>query len=83
MSFTPADSVTVESARIALTTAEKARKAECDLRGNRCREREADEGKAAARLAEASANKAATARSTALDADITRLSRQIQAAVRP
>jgi hypothetical protein len=80
MSFTPADTVTVESARIAFAAAENARKAECDLRGNRCRDGEADEKRAAATLADVSAAKAATDGAAALDADISRLSQQILAA---
>ena len=78
--FVPTDAAAVEAAQKASATAISARQAECDIRGNRCRDRETDEKKAAADLASATANKAATDRAAQLEADVNRLNNAITSA---
>jgi hypothetical protein len=70
LKFTPADEATVAAAKKASEAAVDARAKECVKRGDNCRQREADEGKALAALAAASANKAATDRAKTLDDSI-------------
>ena len=77
--YTPTDGAAVEAAIKARNAATSAREAECTIRGNRCRDREDDEKKAASNLASASTNKAATDRATQLEADIKRLDGVISA----
>jgi hypothetical protein len=71
LKFEPADeaAVTVAQAKAAATTA--AKDAECKyIRGQRCRDKEAEESSALAVLEVAAKNKAATDRALKLDADI-------------
>lgn len=78
--FTPTDQATVEAARRASNAASAAREAECAKRGDRCRDREADEGKALAALSTLTAGKASTERAAVLDAEIGRLRQQLERA---
>jgi hypothetical protein len=68
--FTPTDAEAVAAAKRAADTASTNRNAECDKRGNNCRQREIDEQAAATRLAAASAAKASTDRAAKLEASI-------------
>jgi hypothetical protein len=75
MQFVPATQSAVDAARQAVASAERTRIAECgannETRRTRCREREADEAAARKALAGVEANKAATDRSSSLDAEAT------------
>jgi len=67
--FVQTDEATVNAAKRAADAATKSREDECTRRGENCRAREADERDANARLAKATANKAATDRAIRLEAD--------------
>jgi hypothetical protein len=67
--FIPATTESVQAAREAVASAESIRKAECEDRGNRCRQRETDEQVKRDALAAVLANKALTDKATRLDAD--------------
>lgn len=66
-SFVPTNAEAVAAAKRAADTASKNREAECDKRGPYCRQREADEKKAADTLADAAAAKAASDRAASLE----------------
>jgi hypothetical protein len=70
LKFTPADDATVAAAQTASDAAADARAKECVKRGDNCRQREADEAKALATLAAATANKASIDRAMVLDDSI-------------
>lgn len=80
MRFVPTNAETVAAKQTALKSAETTRKAECEVRGNRCRDRETAEQKAADELAEAAKQKAATDRAAVLDSEIVSLQRRIEIA---
>src|SRR5262249_30873665 len=60
----------VQFAREAVAAAERTTKAECDKRGNRCRDRETEEQQRRIELAQAGSNRAATVRAAELDAEM-------------
>ena len=60
----------VQFAREAVAAAERTAKAECDRRGNFCRERESDERARRGELAQVVANRAATERAAQLDTEM-------------
>jgi hypothetical protein len=68
--FVPATDESVQAARDAVTSAENIRKAECEDRGSRCRQREADEQTKREALATVLANRAQTEKAAKLDADV-------------
>jgi hypothetical protein len=68
--FTPASADAVEAAEALSKTAIEQAKAECEKRGQRCRDREADERSALAALAKVKSDKALTDSAAALNAKI-------------
>jgi hypothetical protein len=68
--FVPTTAEGVTAAREAVAAAERARSAECDKRGPRCRERETDELVRRGELTKALADQTTTAAAAALDARI-------------
>jgi hypothetical protein len=68
--FTPADGAAVLTAKRAADAATASRQAECDKRGPLCKQWERDEAAAATRLADVTAAKAQTDRTTKLEAEI-------------
>lgn len=77
MKFNPADQSAVETARKKAEAAKAAKEAECNVRGQRCRDKEAAEAAALADLETASSNKAATDHARELDAQIEKLTAKI------
>lgn len=77
--FVPVTEDAVEAARGAVTAAADQKTAECVKRGPMCREREADERKARADLAEAEGNRATTDRAADLDTSIAAAERALAA----
>jgi hypothetical protein len=71
--FAPTTLDAVKAAREAVSSAERIRAAECDKRGQRCRERETEEQAKRDTLAGVLTNRAATERAEKLDADIKRV----------
>jgi hypothetical protein len=80
LQYTPTDKETVEAAQRASIAASASREAECTKRGDRCREREADERNALAHLATLTSHKATTERAASLDAAIAGLRAQLERA---
>jgi hypothetical protein len=83
MTFAPATAEAVSTAREAVKAAERSRKAECGdgdpkQRGSNCRGRETTEATARDTLATTIANKEATERAAALDADIRALRKRLE-----
>jgi hypothetical protein len=76
-SFTPTDQAAVEAATRAANTATDRRKAECgennEKRGPLCRQREIEDSDAAAKLANATANKSTTDRARDLEGQIAKV----------
>ena len=71
LKFEPADETAVNAARVKAGAATAAKEAECKfIRGQRCRDKEAEESSALAVLEVAARNKAASDRAAKLDADI-------------
>jgi hypothetical protein len=68
--FTPTTAEAVQAAELLARTAADQAKAECDKRGQRCRDREADERAALGALAKAKSDQALTDRLAALDVKI-------------
>jgi hypothetical protein len=77
LKFEPTDWSAVEAARKKAETAKAAREAECNIRGQRCRDREEAEAKALAESESASKSKAATDHARELDAQIEKLTAKI------
>lgn len=80
LSFTPSDAEAVKAAKAKADAAANAREAECKKRGDKCREREADEGKALAGLETATRNKSVTDRARTLDIEIAETKAKIERA---
>lgn len=83
--FTPATAETVDAARVAMTTAARARTAECGdgdakQRGKHCRAKEDAETAAADRLAAVVVDKAATERAAKLDTDLAAIRTRLEKA---
>jgi hypothetical protein len=70
LKFEAADQAAVTAAQAKATAATAAKEAECQWRGQRCRDKEAAEGAALAMFEAATRNKAATDRAAKLDSDI-------------
>jgi hypothetical protein len=77
MKFEPTDWSAVEAARNRAKAATGAKEAECNVRGQRCRDKEDAEAKALAESETASKNKAATEHARELDAQIEKLTAKI------
>ena len=78
--FEAADEAAVNAAKAKVTAATASKEAECPRRGQRCRDREAEESSALAVLEAITKNKAATDRAAKLDADITAFRERIEKA---
>lgn len=80
LKFEPADEAAVTAAQTKATAATTVKDAECKWRGQRCRDKEAEESAALAALETATKNKAATGRATKLDSDIAAYREKIERA---
>jgi hypothetical protein len=80
LKFEAADEAAVSAARAKATAATAAKEAECQWRGQRCRDKETAEGTALAALEAATRNKAATDRAAKLDSDIAAFREKIEKA---
>jgi hypothetical protein len=76
LKFRRTTKATVDAAKRAADTAKNNREAECNKRGNNCRQREIDEQTAANALTEAQTNKDATDRFDQIEVDLKRLRSQ-------
>ncbi len=76
--FVPADGDTVRVARAAVAAAERAREAECDKRGPKCRDRETDEASKRDALATVMERKSLTDRAAELDGRISEIRRKLE-----
>jgi glycine cleavage system H lipoate-binding protein len=70
MTFTATDAEAVRAAQAAVTAAERIRAAECENRGNKCRQRETEEREKREALTKAQTNKAMTDQAARLDGQI-------------
>jgi hypothetical protein len=77
--FKPTDAAAYTAAQRAADAAAKARTAECEKRGPRCRDREADEGRINAELTTVAEAKAATDRANRLESEADRERRKLAA----
>ena len=80
LKFEAVDEAAVSAAKARVTAATASKEAECPRRGQRCRDREAEESSALAVLEAITKNKAATDRAAKLDADITAFRERIEKA---
>lgn len=80
LQFQPADEAAVIAARQKASAASNAKDAECKWRGQRCRDKEAEESSALADLETATKNRAATDRAATLDSEIKALKDKIEKA---
>jgi hypothetical protein len=80
LTYTPTDAESVKAAKAKADAAANAREAECKKRGDKCRDREADENKAPGGLETATRNRSVTDRAKALDAEIAETKANIERA---